>query len=182
MKIVPRKGKFKIRFDSMTPAQRRVAIAKDVLVQVKAGKYNPKFGSYVESDAVASADPGTPLHKVVLAKDFECQVCALGSMCLSAAAKFDSMELTHYEKDYGISGNHKKNDKQSLRFALERYFTQDQLELIESAFEATTMSEGYADNGHIIASRMLRGSTKTRLVKIMENIIANKGTFVVPSE
>jgi len=90
----------------MTKAEKRVEIAKDVLKQIKANKYRPTSGVWVMdangnevSDLIYRARDKDCYAVVDLKKDVvcklngECDVCALGSLFVSAIDKFNHTKL-----------------------------------------------------------------------------------------
>lgn len=72
----------KIPFEKMTKPQKRVAIAKDVLKQVKLGKIKPYIGTYLQPSInwYTFANDINILQKV---PSDPCEACLLGSCLLS---------------------------------------------------------------------------------------------------
>lgn len=152
-----------------TKAEKRVAIAKDVIKQIRAGKLRAKAANgYICPTTpaasvclVAFSGSDLPLTKGdVDALQGSCEVCALGSMVLSRIRKFNSVvgdQLTpdgdvYEENAYGCLGD---------------IFTSNQLEAIEAVFEGYDYTEWreehYNDNDLLLA--------------IMQNIVDNNGKF-----
>lgn len=187
----------------MTKAEKRVEIAKDVLKQIKANKYRPTSGVWVidtdgnevddfvyrirDEDSEAVID----LKKDVVCKlNGRCSVCALGSLFISAIDKFNhtklgpscSMDFTEHED--------------SRHNPLLKWFSAKQLLLIESTFE--NRYGGWSENTIYVLSNnkviywddvvlpaihtycKKYPDETSRLKAIMNNIIRNKGTFVLP--
>jgi hypothetical protein len=187
----------------MTKAEKRVEIAKDVLKQIKANKYRPTSGVWVididgtdVSDLVYATRREDPISAVDLKKDVVCKlrgtcdVCALGSLFVSAIDKFNHTKLspTCY-MDFTEHEDSKENP-------LLKWFSAKQLLLIESTFEGG--HGGWAQNvvdvlsankifywddvviPAIYAYCNKYSDSTNRLKAIMNNIIRNKGTFVLP--
>lgn len=177
----------------LTKSQMRVAIAKDVLAQMKAKKiiadtgcwvYDPKMG-YMETymDGLIDKfldDPKndccefTEFH----AKDFtskvnKCKVCALGSIFVSAANLYDNIVLDTRDPSDVFD---------SIKTSpLTKYFSADELLMIESSYEGQdgacfddlNIKEAGLANAYYISFK----NDKDRLAAIMKNIIRNKGYF-----
>lgn len=162
------------RFQAMTDAQKRVAIAKDVIAQLESGLIiKAKSGTYFASEGVNKAvakaiqksdddwldDIELDLRDVLVSEQPTCSACAVGSMFICATLRQDN---------FNVVGD--DIDRSSMEGQL-TYFEPDQLWAIEDAFESSwklsdeeTMTKG-------------EESDKKRLIAIMQNIIDNKGTF-----
>lgn len=191
MKTSPKKKMTKKlkSFSRLSKEGKRVAIAKDVLVQLKAKKIIAKEGSYV-SIPLKENEVGKQLQDLLPKK--KCNCCALGSCFVSLV----SIENDFAIKSHNLGQGGERNGhigKDDFRSRLKKYFTQFQLDLIETAFEGTT---GYIDGpdnseqfekarefyyqfggeGWDSQDRSDEESEQC-LIGIMENIITNKGTF-----
>jgi len=187
----------------MTKAEKRVEIAKDVLKQIKANKYRPTSGVWVMDaygyevcDFVSYAKNVDEFDVVDLKKSVVCRlqgmcdVCALGSLFISAVDKFNHTKLN--PGCYVDFTNHKDKEYNPLL----KWFSAKQLLLIESTFEGG--HGGWAHEAMNILSEdeycywvesVLQAiyaycnrypDATSRLKAIMNNIIRNKGTFVLP--
>lgn len=186
----------KDEFKKMTKAEKRVAIAKDVLAQIKCENYVPRSGVYVDINPTRKAmDKGLyidslsqrPADLMLEEGLVTCTVCAKGAMFMS-----------HIRKDSdtcSVSDAKEGDSEDNIEERLTDIFDEKQLDMIEAAFE----SDGafYADNhvgnfekedwdGNITyigkAGKAERFGEKysddqRRLVGIMKNIIKNEGTF-----
>lgn len=188
----------------MTKAEKRVEIAKDVLKQIKANKYRPTQGVWVMdvngnevSDLIYRArdkdcDAVVDLKKDVVCKlNGKCYVCALGSLFVSAIDKFNHTKLN---AGYYVEFTEHEDSKEN---PLLKWFSAKQLLLIESTFEGRH-GGGWAENtryvlsnkkviywGDVVIPAIHAYCNKypdatSRLKAIMNNIIRNKGTFVLP--
>lgn len=185
-------------FAAADPAEKRVLIAKDVIAQIKLGRYKAATQTWV-SPVVRGVGGGYPLRdtttdllmefgadasmrELFLNKQIQaCECCALGAMFMSCTlynnnqTVEDFEEETNWEFDERVDGRHG-----GFSNGLHKFFSRAQLALIEAAyeggigaFEAPTSKQAtvykWADN---------LPDDKKRLVAIMENIIENEGTFV----
>jgi len=188
----------------MTKAEKRVEIAKDVLKQIKANKYNPTSGVWVIDtdgkevcDLVYAARREDPISAVDLKKNVvcklrgKCDVCALGSLFVSAIDKFNHTKLN---AGCHVSFTEHKDSKEN---PLLKWFSAKQLLLIESTFEnshgawSIDVKEDVLSINEILywddvvepaiyAYCNKYSDATSRLKAIMNNIVRNNGTFVLP--
>lgn len=167
-------------FQNLSDAKKRVAIAKDALDQVLAKNYKVKTGQYV-----TFLGTGSPVEKseeldVPVAcnlQDVKCQVCARGALFVSALRKDASIEPeTLPSSDF--LGNDEITETEN------NYFSREQLDLIESAFETDAFCDEAPEELAMAAVLygMSLGNKDERLVAILKNIIRNKGEFVIPDK
>lgn len=183
----------------MTKAEKRVEIAKDVLKQIKAKKYKPECGVWFQdSNGVGlnefidwSKSKVLDAKKDIVDKlEGTCSVCALGSLFVSAIDKYNHTKLdtslfcADNEVFTSIDGNNPLN----------KWFTTRQLLLIENTFEyglgawspdavlnKNELDYWYETVEFAIGKYNYKYPSSTnRLKAIMNNIIRNKGTFVLP--
>lgn len=207
------------KFEKLSPSEKRVSIARDVLAQLESGKLKPQSGAWLEGKGrselfSAKMLAGDPEVQSILSKTKECTGCALGGLFLSAVCKADKLKLSELEcvgeADYNSSelelvedGTISENDSFSY---LERFFSKEQLNLIEFTFEcghgAVRESSDY-DDDRILDENLIEDALSffmpglldhsdlnldleakdmapddmTRMRLIMENIVVNKGKF-----
>jgi hypothetical protein len=173
-------------FNSLTPAKKRVAIAKDVIANIESKKYFAKMGNYLYVNSDDNLESQS-LQKVL--PQVTCNVCALGAMFVSDV-KFNN--------NFNVGDDTlKKLDNQ-----LSKYFSKGQLALIEAAFEGfgvdyeeyeedelsiengfylkfTLEQLGIKEQDVINAKKFyaMFDTSEENLIAIMENIIKNKGKF-----
>ena len=140
------------RMNAAEKAKTRVAVAKDVLKQLKAKKIRAQsnYGYCVPDDAGP------------------CMVCALGAAMVSRLRIKGAWSLVWRSSWW---------DRGAVTEELSDCFSHEQMLLIEDAFESGP-NEHYsppATPGELFGARYR--SDRGRLKAIMENIIANKGTF-----
>lgn len=163
-------------FNALTPAAKRVAIARDVIAQLTAGKYNARQGVYVQTHIEVTENNLKKDASLLLTQSESCTVCGIGGLVVSAICKADSLPVKSLKYarvgyDLEISG------PEAYKY-LKKFFNQRTLNDIESAFEQHRfgVSNGAAaDFGEDVDD----GNERLRL--IMENIVVNKGRFV-PSQ
>lgn len=157
-------------FAAMTPAQKRVRIAKDVLEWMKAGKLVATNGQYLELYDDRRRTRGA--HRV---NGFECHACALGSVFAVAVER-------------GVArpnvGGLRDTWNYDMRDRLEPYFEREQLLAIEAAFESCDWATNEDDPAVSFCSDIPKSTEdkpnggRKRMERIMRNIIANNGTFI----
>lgn len=177
-----------IAFSRLKAAERRIAIAKDILKQIKAQNYNIRQGMWLEIDPTQS--PGVEENSNILqaallggkktivttARPANCTCCAVGAACASAIRLFNRDSL-----EGNVSDGFEMKDYQQGMSILSKYFTESQVDLLEAAFEQRTDSHHQTADGYSLAKASEFGweidDDTERLVAICKNIIKNKGTF-----
>lgn len=189
------------KFAKMTAAQKRLAIAKDVLAQLKKKKFVAESGSYCTlntSKVLTRKDIGISEGEGYKTVDIElqpllldgtiasCDVCAIGSVFMSKVLLGNKFKIT--ADSYSDSGE----DSVDLETDLDRdhdmveslkgIFTEKQLRLMEYAFEGEDIKEIFFDSPekfHLKVDEFYYEYTsdESRLKAIMQNIIKNEGTF-----
>lgn len=180
----------------MTKAEKRVAVAKDVLAQIKAKKLKAKSGVYVRAKLSFVPKGGEDVQTLLKQGQItSCSACALGSAFLSYARLYDNVKVERYgefrpERDtfsyndatgeYGLAASILA-DRPNV--TLGPLFGRPQMELIEQAFEAKNSDwfpDGEAPEKALLAAEAFGkrySRNEDRLVAIMRNIVRNKGTF-----
>lgn len=180
--------KFPVQEVPAKKADARVAIAQDVLELLRIGGIEAKPGWYVTAPAkgvqypegVGDTFEGTALALRQPRSPVRCGVCAIGAATMAAVGLYDECEAL--EEDW-ISYNTESSDDTTMRDVLARWFTRQQLDLIECAFECENnfYSGGSAEEARENAVNFGHryDDAEDRLRAIMENIVRNKGRFVV---
>jgi hypothetical protein len=163
------------QFAALTPAQKRVAIAEDVLQWIALGKLVAANGTYIR---VVNGDSDARGAKTV--NGFECHACALGSV-FAVAVEREAVEPSKR----GLMNT----SDESMRKRLREFFDKDQLLAIEDAFEGFNDSNlprasmfcddipTYVTGPDGWSSRLDETAPRRRMERIMKNIIANGGEF-----
>lgn len=168
-------------FKSLTKEEKKVAIAKDVLLQLKNKKYVAKTGDYVDFDywetiSAVDYDLNIQQHFDVIKN---CKVCALGSAALSCIKYSNNSSFEDARRNTNKFWNQ-----------LLKVFTKKELVIIEYAFEGFAHKAcGRSVNWNIDISDNILNKTcnfyykhsnnDNRLKAIMKNIIKNEGKFVL---
>jgi hypothetical protein len=170
-------------FEQMTPAEKRVAIAQDVIRHMDAKRIIPLHGTFLAPYRGRLFEPGSDVElSDALKTGPVCECCQVGAMMYSAVLLADALKVSELES----SASHYGINSFDIWNYLAQWFTDEQLNLIEYTFEggngATSVDEiddaetcehaemfhdEYDDEGH-------------RMRAICENIIANGGEFVLP--
>ena len=180
-------------FAFLSPQEKRVAIAKDVIRQLNARKLTARSKTWLTGGAgiirIKEEDYQKPV-KEILSTQASCNVCALGSLLVCAAGLANAVTVNDVrDKD---SDTYFTVDMFSMTPYLKRFFSMEQLRLIELCFEhgdggcsPDTAEEWEAaevfagdeedDNGDSIGDGT---DDEVRLRLIMECIMRNNGTFV----
>jgi hypothetical protein len=184
--------KWNKEFNSLSDAEKRVAIAKDVLAQIKKEVIIPQRSTYLKLNNWRNFEETEQVNKHI--NKVECTCCALGSMFLSHI-KYNNHctveDLLGFDSD------------RIVEKGLEQYFDSGQLVLMETAFERweQNYNEDYDEGILQIEDGIFHGWTlkslglteddldkagrlyddidddTERLTLIMKNLIKNKGEF-----
>lgn len=164
---------FNKKFKAMTKPQKRVAIAKDVIAQVKLEKYRTTPGqyfSYMSSDAADSCGGDAQQY---LVGGGSCDVCALGAIFASTVKVKNTVTLVDADRQ----------DNESIAYYLKGIFDRKQLGLIEAAFERehrfaeTEAGCTYEAAEAAVVFGLWYPENSKRMIAIMQNIVKNNGTF-----
>lgn len=152
-------------FTRLTAAQKRVAIAKDVLKQIAAKTTTIMSGQYWD----VQTDPYNYVTKKTLSSKVKCQCCAVGAAVLSGIRKFNQDEVPRH------------NGGSDCCIPI-TYFSREQFAAIEAAFEPEGFRQMAAYVSHSIFKAAVRfndgiKSKTERAQRIFKNIIKNNGEF-----
>lgn len=160
-------------FNRMTAAQKRVAIAKDVINQIKNGGMIPYTGIYFLWLNNTNANLGENFNQKSLTdKNNKCKVCGIGAAIVSGIRLFNKLELS---PNFG--------DGDSALKVIKNWFTVSQTVAIECAFEDEStrlLSKRFTNkklNNKAIKFGEKYFSPEEKAIAIYKNIIKNKGVF-----
>lgn len=189
------------KFAKMKPAQKRMAIAEDVLLQLRKNKYSAEAGVYCDinlKEFISSKkfglndenpDKEIELQTLLLDGTIEsCEVCAIGSMFMSKVAlgnKCTILVETNWYNDERADIVVSQLDSSTLAIEhLKGIFTEKQLRYIEFAFEGCDIGNRFTEISSTFREKIYDfhneyETNDLRLKAIMENIIKNKGNFKI---
>lgn len=178
-------------FSRLSAAAKRIAIAEDILKQIKAEQYTIRQGTWLDVDPIV---PPPEVSQENKAKEVQhallggkrtieletqpatCTCCAVGAACASAIRLFNKHELAGSIEDGFEIYNYEGGVE-----ILKKYFPVAQIDLMEAAFEQRT--DGHHDSAGddaldraVLFGKKYARSNK-RLQAICRNIIKNGGTF-----
>jgi hypothetical protein len=116
----------------MTKRERqKVAIARDVIAQVKARRYIATSGTYISRLGIDEDTKGDlqQIIKKKLTRRAPCDVCALGSAFISTVRLYDKFQLNSKTNSDG------EIEYRAMRRKLEQFFSKIELGIIEASFE-----------------------------------------------
>lgn len=164
-------------FEKMSPAEKRVQIARDVIAQLAAKRLIATTGTWLangdEGDLFTKEDVHkNPELQKILKRQKECTGCALGGMFMCAVERADELRLGDLDRD---SRDYRQMQDGSVFKYMEKFFSREQLDEIEAAFE---QGEGFVDDSNVASGWLSEvDDANERMRLIMENIVANKGKF-----
>src|ERR1700690_660190 len=163
-------------FAKMNRAEQRVQIAKDVIAALKVKQLTPKHQSYFdvsENTFLRMEANGSDSLKDTLKTIPTCHVCAKGAIFTCTVARKN--KVTNRQL---LNQDWRRSD--SLSKSLQGTFSARQLRLIETEFEDDDIDYGIGDTrpiSPVMELHELFDNAEDRMIAIMKNIIANKGTF-----
>ncbi len=180
------------KFKKATKAGKRVLICQDVIAQIKAQKIKPISGHWFKNTGLETEfDSEKSLQELILSNEIpQCQACGVGSMMIACTLYKNKEKIKDIEEDFTnlddfISRWENTEDTNNGFVSL---FGERQLKLIEIAFEGgngrygsySFDEDGMESSSYVDAKTYYKKYRKhsTRLIKIMENIIENKGSFI----
>ncbi len=170
-------------FRKLPKAQQRVAIAEDVIAQLRLKKFVADSTYFSWGDRIEGTNvQGTwsakeaDLDLSVCISQVQCSVCGIGSLFAGAVLNADKLKLNDFTGDR----------REEVEY-LQRWFTKKQLDLVECFYERWDYSTRYDFNIlqfdgereiYLPHTPIFGTSDPTkRLKKIMENIVSNGGKF-----
>lgn len=159
----------------------RVAIAKDVISQLKAGSLQAKSGTWIQDSKLGTLEDfvefRNDFNKPMDACEFvnksnKCTVCALGSVFMSSCKLFQPKVMLQSGWEAWAIFEELEDSP------LLKYFSVETLQLIEACFEGADGVHDVGTREGIAAAYEKSFKDPTdRLNAIMTNIIRNKGQF-----
>lgn len=158
----------------LTKLQTAVAIAKDVLKQLKAGQYIAESCTYLapEEGHDFLQNPKGELQKILKKEKPVCRVCAIGSALLSAVRLTNNFKLEDNVSVDSMEPRYNWIERSNMIDKLTEFFSEKECDDMEGVFES---------NGRVYLHPNLydldRIGDEKRLKWIMREIIRQKGHF-----
>jgi len=165
---------------SATKAERKILVAKDVLAQIKKGKFVAKSQMWAGIPiSEEESEKETLDTQKVLLNAKKCECCAIGSVMLSCIAfknSHQSKRGLQYLGSYAMIRKVYLEDIPEDLSTLKGVFSKKEIREMEMAFECGAGANIPDDIRERKISQMYEDmSDKTRLIKIMENVIEHGG-------
>jgi len=155
-------------FQAASTKQKRVLIARDVIDQIKRGKFIAEQGTYVSSTALRElAKTVTPLQPVLLGDIEPCNCCAYGSLMLSCTMWNNKSLGRDYYSQFVNYSDYTSNGLRDI-------FTNKQLVVIECLFEGWIYEKG-GKRYYFRDFFDKYTDPNDRLIAIMQHIMDNDG-------
>ena len=185
-------------FHALDPAARRHAIARDVLGSIEAARVMPVRGRYFRTVLEGAIPPetmeGQEFRDVLEDNRAVCQVCALGACFLSAVRLGDRLTLDacviadcHDLVEDRRRPSRSWGERSQFSFErgddafdrqLSRFFSEEQLAVIESAFEISAWWVSHPECDRAVRFGYQHPDNADRLAAIMGMILADpEGEF-----
>lgn len=153
-------------------AAERVQIARDVIAQLAAKRIIAAGGSYIRWAGFRNQQAIGDMDAKVQPPPPNCKVCAIGAVFVCALDRHNELRLRD-------TNGSTPDDDNMLRY-LARWFDEYQLRLMECAFEGSDVSDALPDDDAYAAvefGEQHEHDADALMRAIMNNVIANKGTF-----
>lgn len=173
-------------FCHLNPANKRIALAQDVLLRMDQGKWRPLRGLYVRVSNMFLKNTDKQKSLQDLLSEINCECCAKGGLLLALIDKSNQFQVGQLTQCCGSRSDsaYYLHRDDIIKQKLEGIFSHNCLDLIESAFESDHLVGLTVDRGLLIEAKNMypkSWSAPQRMRAIMNNIISNKGSFVLPS-
>jgi len=179
-------------WSSASRSERKVLLAKDVLLQIETNKIIPTEGEWL-TFTLGKRKETCNLQEEFLSNSVKgCQCCALGGLMLSNTLYKNNVYVPCIsDEEYTVDDEniytvddeniytvdfmgHKSHDEKSTDQLRETFYSHE-LELIEEYFECGL---GLFSTGIKFSSIWHEKNEYERLISIMENIVENSGEFI----
>ncbi len=170
----------RLKLSQMTKQEARIAIAKDVVAQIRAERYTARTGAFTVMD---DGDDGSMTKQgaadAVRAGQHKCSVCAVGAGVVSAAGLFNKLPDGD-ELCWGVIVDETGTENYAY---LGKFFPRATLIQMEDAFEradfandrGVRLSREAEDAAIAFGSRW--ADDADRLEAVWANVLANEGAF-----
>jgi hypothetical protein len=153
-------------FAKMSDAEKRVAIAKDVLLRVELENVMPRQGNFWRSDwNDSSLTPQKAINKG------GCSVCAKGAIFCTWVGNFNKIDWSY--------ARYVSERSTSFPEEILEVFPAEMLDNIEAAFEGDNYA--WHVNGHLSRKYAVAFRGKASLGEIMEYLVKHGGEFPLPT-
>lgn len=165
---------------SLTKAQTRVQIAKDVIAQLKAKRLKARHSVYVDLVGAPFVYCGDGDAQRLVRSVKACAVCAKGALLVATIDRFNECEATD---ELALADLARADKERGDPQYMANYFPPSMLHEIEMVFDggrrdtSTTKKPTAEENVLIRRWRKAHRDATSLLDALMRNIIANKGTF-----
>lgn len=133
-KLIEKRNKI---FLKASPAEKRIMIAEDTIQQLNSKKIIAEAGVYFQSDIPLKR--GKSLQDELIKKQPTCNVCQIGGLFASCVTINNDLNIPKEDKDENYFWNYSTETEEieatQMRDYLSKYFSPEQLVLIEIAFE-----------------------------------------------
>ncbi len=169
-----------------TLAERRVAIAKDALTQLKIGIYNTKIEGYIHLNPklkrVFNTNPEKDAQECLLKNKKPCSVCAKGALALSAIRKENSIKMGDIYKSANVDDVYSEFGDGQGKGYLGKIFGKKNADLIEAVYEHWDTTDDQRTNAKINSFCHKYEDRTERLTAILKILIKNGGVFKFPKK
>lgn len=172
------------QFQNLPPTEQRIRLAQDVIKHIQTKKLFALEGTYLLFGKDDNPDNHfdiidnhmtTELKNYIAKEEANCVVCAIGALFITEVMYTNDVSMASMRHPEGIN----------MYLRLQNYFQEEQLSLIEAAFEISAYCAEKHGNEEMLAYKAedfgaLFETDEDRMIAIMQNIIDNRGEFSPP--
>jgi hypothetical protein len=158
-------------FDAASINKQRMMIINDAIIRIKSKNLKADTGNILDISRVSR---DSSLKDIINTADNGCRVCAKGALFCSLIGRVNQITIDDFDTKVN------PNSIESIEMIeLQKYFSLEQIDLIETAFEGCSYLEVIkpiemkkAELFHVTYS-----DKELRMLAILDNMVENKGIF-----
>lgn len=167
-------------FERLSPDQKRVTVAKDLLKRLEEDTMQATFGDWLTvSQTARDLDPETEVQTIINDPRVICSGCLIGGLVLCAIDRHNQLKVGSLVETG--RGEICVDQREAFEY-LEQFFDPHQLRMMEIAFETGGGGCAPMNEEEWDASEFEPGanSSHERMNAILRNVVVNNGTFKPP--
>lgn len=172
----------------MNASEMRVAVAKDVIERIDTYQFSKAVYLTSEEYSIPLEETTGDLQNILPTVEQNCQMCAIGALLVSKARLFNDVPIQDVVMPLRTNEFTIASGVNNILKLLGKVFPDFMLYQIEATFVQTNRFTPYPyDSNPKIRDAATYGLSlspdlKLRVKSIMQNIIDNKGEFIIPIE
>ena len=161
------------RFDAANINKQRMMIIEDAIIRIKSKNLKADTGDILDVNGFGFKFESS-LKNIINSADNGCRVCAKGALFCSLIGRVNQITVGEF------ADNVNPNSIDSIEMIeLQKYFSLEQIDLIETAFEGCSYLEVIEPIENLKAESFHErySDNELRMLAILDNMVENKGIF-----